>query len=46
MATSSIRITKICQWCGVEFVAQKYLQSIARIVVPISPTNKQCETKE
>ena len=23
MATSSIRITKICQWCGVEFVAQK-----------------------
>ena len=23
MATSSIRITKICQWCGVEFEAQK-----------------------
>ena len=23
MATSSIRIMKICQWCGVEFVAQK-----------------------
>ena len=23
MATSIIRITKICQWCGVEFVAQK-----------------------
>ena len=23
MATSSIRITKICQWCEVEFVAQK-----------------------
>ena len=23
MATNSIRITKICQWCGVEFVAQK-----------------------
>ena len=23
MATSSIRITKICQWCGVEFVAEK-----------------------
>ncbi len=23
MATSTIRITKICQWCGVEFVAQK-----------------------
>lgn len=23
MATSGIRITKICQWCGVEFVAQK-----------------------
>lgn len=23
MAISSIRITKICQWCGVEFVAQK-----------------------
>ena len=23
MTTSSIRITKICQWCGVEFVAQK-----------------------
>ena len=23
MDTSSIRITKICQWCGVEFVAQK-----------------------
>ena len=23
MATSSIRITKICQWCGVEFVTQK-----------------------
>ncbi|MBQ8779694.1 MAG: helix-turn-helix domain-containing protein [Alistipes sp.] len=23
MATSSIRITKICQWCGVEFMAQK-----------------------
>ena len=23
MATNCIRITKICQWCGVEFVAQK-----------------------
>ena len=23
MATSSIRITKICQWCGAEFEAQK-----------------------
>ena len=23
MATSSIRIMKICQWCGVEFEAQK-----------------------
>lgn len=23
MATGSIRITKICQWCGVEFEAQK-----------------------
>ena len=23
MATSSIRITKICQWCGVEFESQK-----------------------
>ena len=23
MATSSIRIKKICQWCGAEFVAQK-----------------------
>ena len=46
MATSSIRITKICNGAELSSWLKKYLQSIARIVVPISPTNKQCETRE